>query len=311
MTGLLLVGCSSANGVDRAARPNTPSATPTTVPTPSNSRSPAACRSPAFRQHEFGLRVDGVRRRYLLSVAAGSAPRPLVILLHGFDSTAAGIDRYTQLPRAGVAAGFAVATPSGYDERWNFPRRRSIGPDDVLFIRQLIRAVAHQTCLDPKGVFVTGFSDGADMADTLACAVPVVRAVAGVAASVPVHNCSHPLDVLQIHGDADPVVPYSGGGGDRPAPFQGEEAVSVATQMSAWRTLDGCKRQVRSSTLRGGVEESRSVGCAGGRQVVLLDVHGGGHTWPGASIDLPYGATNHAMSATRRILYFFEQSMNG
>ena len=245
-------------------------------------------------------------------MAQGQGPRPLIIVFHGFNETARWIDRYTALPSAGADAGFAVASPFGYDQRWNFPRRRSIGPDDVQFVREMVRAVAERVCLDRNHVFVTGFSDGADMADTVACVDPAIRAVAGVAASVAVRNCSHRPDVLQIHGDADPVVPFLGGGGDRPPPFQAEAPVSVDEQMRSWRVVDDCDAtRVASIELRRGIRQIRSVGCASSRQVLFIRVSGGGHTWPGASIDLPYGATNHAMSATKRILYFFEQALRG
>jgi polyhydroxybutyrate depolymerase len=312
LAGLLLAACTSTSAVDRPAGPGVSRPAPKVSPSSSASAAGRACRTTALHQQHFDIRVGGVQRSYLLSVAAGAGPRPLVILFHGFDETARFIDRYTQLPRAGVAAGFAVATPSGYGERWNFPRRRSIGPDDVQFVRRLIRAVAAKVCLDRAGIFVTGFSDGADMADTVACFVPGVRAVAGVAASVPVRGCARRVDVLQIHGDADPVVPYLGGGGDRPPPFEGEEAVSVAEQMRSWRRLDGCDATpAEPVTLRGGIRQIAGRRCASARQVLLLEVRGGGHTWPGASVELPYGATNHAMSATKRILYFFEQILRG
>ena len=258
-------------------------------------------------QQRFRVRSGGVLRSYLLSVGAGLGPRPLVVVFHGFGQNARWMDRYTQLPRAGAAAGFVVATPDGYAERWNFPRRRSVGPDDVRFVRDMVRAIGEKLCLDRRNVFVTGFSDGADMADTVACADPEVRAVAGVAASVPVHACAHAVDVLQIHGDADPVVPFEGGGGDRPPPFQGEEAVSVAAQMRAWRTVDGCSAS-RASRIRrrGGITEIRALGCTSHRSVLLIVVPHGGHTWPGAAFALPLGATNHALSATTRVLYFFD-----
>ena len=115
-------------------------------------------------------------------MAQGQGPRPLIIVFHGFTETARWIDRYTALPSAGADAGFAVASPFGYDQRWNFPRRRSIGPDDVQFVREMVRAVAERVCLDRNHVFVTGFSDGADMAAT------VVRGVNDAKARCSVHD---------------------------------------------------------------------------------------------------------------------------
>lgn len=302
----LLAACTSAPSADRESNHRGPSAaqqSPRSAP-----QGERTCRTVAHHQQRFRIRVGGVERSYLLSVAGGVGPRPLVVVFHGFRENAAWMDRYTRLPRAGVAAGFAVATPDGYKEQWNFPRRHRVGPDDVRFVRAMIRTIGESVCLDRRDVFVTGFSDGADMADTIACVDPEIRAVAGVAASVPVRNCVHSVDVLQFHGDADPVVPFEGGGGDRPPPYEGEEARSVAVQMAAWRHLDGCSpartAQVRR---RGGIGQIRSLACESRRSVLLIVLHGGGHTWPGASFDLPFGATNRALSATTRVLYFFDQ----
>lgn len=303
---LSLTACTSTPAAGRQGGPNQPAAAVSQPVATSSSR--PTCRTTAMHQQRFRLRSAGVVRSYLLSVGAGVGPRPLVVVFHGFDQNGQWMDRYTQLPRDGAAAGFAVATPDGYAERWNFPRRRSVGPDDVRFVRDMVGAIGEKLCLDRRNVFVTGFSDGADMADTVACADPQIRAVAGVAASVPVHACSHRVDVLQIHGDADPVVPFEGGGGDRPPPFQGEEAVSVDAQMTAWRAVNGCSVSRAARTrLPGGIIEIRALGCASRRSVLLIVVPRGGHTWPGATFALPYGATNHALSATTRVLYFFRR----
>jgi len=47
--------------------------------------------------------------------------------------------------------------------------------------------------------------------------------------------------------------------------------------------------------------------CEEGAAVELYVVEGGGHTWPGAAIDVPVlGETTHEISATDLIWAFFE-----
>jgi polyhydroxybutyrate depolymerase len=197
-------------------------------------------------------------------------------------------------------------------DRWNFPRRRAIGPDDVAFFVAMTRWLASHDCVDRGSVFLTGFSDGADMAGTAACAEPsLVRAVAEVAASVIPRSCRGPVDVLQIHGDRDPIVPFEGGGGDRGAPFEGNEAVSALAQLHAWERVDGCAQSQHRRTVAPDVDLLVARSCSSGHVAELMVVHGGGHTWPGAAMSLPYGATTHAVSATRQILYFFQQMRRG
>jgi polyhydroxybutyrate depolymerase len=258
------------------------------------------------------IHTDEARREFLLATPRQSGRAPLVVSFHGFDQTARWIDRYTGLSRAGTRLGFVVATPQGLLDRWNFPRRSSIGPDDVRFVAAMVRWLTVHACVDRRAVFLTGFSDGADMANTVACARPsLVRAVAAVAASMPPLRCRGPVDTLQIHGNRDPIVPFAGGGGDRGWPFESTEAMPALAQLHAWQRLDGCSAPTRATTIRPGIEVIAAPGCRSGRSAELIVVDGGGHTWPGAAVQLPYGATTRALSATYRILYFFRHLIRG
>lgn len=300
---LCLAACGGAHG--GSAAPNR--ATGTGSPQAAHP-STVAC-SPTHRR-DVTVTVGGERRRFLVAVPRRTTAAALLVVYHGFGETARWIDRYTRLPAEGVRHGFVVATPMGLDDRWNFPRRASVGPDDVAFFDAMLRWLVARACVDPHAVFLTGFSDGADMADTVVCARPgLVRAVATVAASVIPRPCRGPVDVLAIHGDADPVVPFEGGGAERPPPFQDSDPVSAAAQLRAWERLDGC-RSTRSLTFAA-VVRLRGVGCRGGHVVELLVVRGGGHTWPGATASLPYGRTVRTMSATYLLLYFFEHLRDG
>jgi polyhydroxybutyrate depolymerase len=52
-------------------------------------------------------------------------------------------------------------------------------------------------------------------------------------------------------------------------------------------------------------------GCKDGTAVVLYVIDGGGHTWPGAAIDVQrLGVTTHEISATDLIWDFFVQQGN-
>lgn len=264
------------------------------------------------RRRRVEIRSGGVRREFRLATPRRPGRFPLVVVLHGFDQTAHWIDRYTRLPAVGTHMGFVVATPQGLLDRWNFPRRATIGPDDVTFLHAVVGWLTRHSCVDRRAVFVTGFSDGADMADTAGCARPgLFRAVGAVAASVVPGRCHGPVDVLQIHGDADPIVPFLGGGGDRPPPFEGTEAVSAVAQLRAWERQDRCVGGDRMHRLRPTVELLTPRTCRSGRWSKLMIIRGGGHTWPGAARALPYGATTHAISATRQILYFFRHILDG
>ena len=248
-----------------------------------------------------------MQRSYLLAIPPQGGPRPVVINFHGYQQSARQQDGYTGLSAAGTRAGFVVLTPDGYRGQWNFVRRAAVGPDDVTFTEAMLADASRQACLDPHHVGATGISDGADMADTLACALPGrISAVIPVAPSVfPLTGCTPPVNYLEIHGTADPIVPYGGGGGDRPPPFEGTEAQAVAARFLRWAQLDGCGAATQHA-LVAGVTVSEA-NCPTGRQVQLVTIEGGGHTWPSAVGPPPVaglGVTTTAVSADVLVLQF-------
>jgi polyhydroxybutyrate depolymerase len=256
--------------------------------------------------------VGGVVRSYLLALPAGPGVYPVIVDFHGYQQNALQQDTYSGLSAAGTAAGFAVVTPEGVQGQWNFVRRAAVGPDDVAFVAAILRSLAAQGCSKPT-VYATGMSDGADMATALACGLPyLVRAIAPVAPSVDPVGCgpigSMTVSYLEYHGDADPIVPYAGGGGDRPPPFQGTEAVPATQRLAVWSALDRCQ-PTGSTTVSGAIGLTSNV-CPAGVEVDLVTIRGGGHTWPGAKVPPPVsglGATTQQISATQQMLSFFQR----
>lgn len=252
----------------------------------------------------------GVGRSYLLAVPApakGVTALPVIVNFHGFDESALTQENYTHLAEDGTKAGYIVVTPLGAHNRWNFVRRAAVGPDDVAFISALLTDLSVRTCVDTNRVFATGMSDGADMAVTLGCALPTrIAAVVAVAASVTPASCGpSPPSMLEIHGTADPVVPYAGGGGDRPAPFQGTTAQPVEARLATYATRAGCTGAGTWQPSVTGTRLLRWSGCPGTIDVGLLAVTGGGHTWPGAAPRPNLGPTATTFSANEVIITFF------
>lgn len=238
----------------------------------------------------------------LVEVPPGVGRHPLVLDLHGYGEYAAQQNSYTNLSAAGSAAGVEVLTPQGLGSVpvWDFPERTAILPNDVAALSAQIRYAEQNLCAAPGHVVAAGYSDGADMADTLACAAPgLVDTVVGVAPSRVPPGCQQPVRVVEIHGTADPIVPYDGGGGDRAYPFDGLVAQPVATRMAFWTALDHCTAAPVQVPLVADVTETRWPGCP----VDLLTETGAGHTWPGATRLRPqFGATIEDFSATTLVL---------
>jgi len=252
----------------------------------------------------------GIERPYIRQVPAahdGVAPVPLVVDLPGFNEDGAAHAGYTQLSRYGDETGFAVVTPEGRDapQAWDtLP-----GSSDVRFIEDLLDEAERTMCVDTARVYVTGLSNGAMLASTLACVladrVAAVAAVAGVSpvaqgtSGSPVDECvpDRPVPIMAVHGTDDTIVRYGGGlapgVADLPVPggvTLGDQLprsdLSVPDVMAVWAERDGCGTDAEERHVRGDVSMLRFP-CPDGVDVELYVVHGGGHTWPGASMHPP------------------------
>lgn len=233
------------------------------------------------------LTFGGLQRTYVLHVP----PAPqfgLVINLHGSGMTGADQAALTNYNAVADRFGFVVAYPDGVDLSWADGRGASIpdrqGVDDVGFLSALIDRLTRDFAIPPGRVFVTGMSAGGFMANRLACdRADLIAAVAPVAgtlgAGVPCAP-SKPVSVLQIHGTGDAVVPFDGG------PMVGRggpsEIISAPALAERWRQADGCPGPFVAQAATGPVQRIDAAGCAGGTEVALVRIDGGGHIWPAA-----------------------------
>jgi polyhydroxybutyrate depolymerase len=236
------------------------------------------------------LTFGGLLRTYLVHVPAGlERPAGLVINLHGSGQTGADQAALTNYNAIADQYGFVVAYPDGIDLSWADGRGASVpdrqGIDDVGFLAALIERLSSEFGIAPRRVFVTGMSAGAFMTNRLACdRADLVNAIVPVAGTLGVGvPCapSRPVSVLAIHGTADAVVPFGGG------PMVGRGGPSVILSAPAlaavWRAAAGCPAPRGDGGPPGQAVRMAAVGCAGGTEVVLVPVDGGGHTWLDAS----------------------------
>jgi polyhydroxybutyrate depolymerase len=269
------------------------------------------------------LSVGGLRRDYYEHVpkSASSSP-PVVVVLHGGGATAAGTEDNSGFDAVADRSGFVAVYPDGYDNSWADGRGQApadkAGVDDVAFLAGVLADVERRNHVDPERVFVTGISNGGFMALTFACRraelVAAVAPNAGSMATSVASSCapSQPVSVMDIHGTADPLVPYRGG----PMHSRGtvSEIVSQRQVLTEWTRLDGCAGvgppQRQPSTVDDGTSLviTAATGCPVGTSVALWTVVGGGHTWPGGQQYLPVrtiGPVSHQFSAPEKIWQFF------
>ena len=249
---------------------------------------------------EFSITHDGLIRTYRLHLPVGYNPDslyPFVLNMHGLGSNALEQEFYTAFNDVADSAGFLVAYPNGIDETWNISS--VTGTDDVGFISALIDSIDYQYGIDLNRVYATGMSMGGFMSYRLACElagrIAAIASVTGLQAFYPC-NPGRPVPVLQFHGTADPVVPYSG----------------VPSTIANWVNYNTCPSTPVNTDLpdidtndNSTVTVSYYGLCEESTEVILYTINNGEHTWPGASFII--GVTNQDIKASYEIWNFFSK----
>ncbi len=174
----------------------------------------------------------------------GRGTYPIVVLLHGFGGTGAGHAAWFDMVAAADEAGALLVVPDGTplpDGRrfWDAtPECCAFGHgpvDDVGYVVSLVDEVVRDWAGDTERVVVVGHSNGGYMAHRLACdAADRVHAIVSLAGSTfnDPTRCQPvaAVNVLNLHGDADPVVWYG----------EGDDAPGAEETTARWVALNGC-----------------------------------------------------------------------
>lgn len=283
------------------------------------------CRSPAPRIAEptspagdfiRTLSFRGRPRVYHLHVPTlpdPLRPAPLVLNFHGWGSSAIEQRELSRLIAAADRHGFLAVHPEGVGAAAGFNGGAccgdavALGLDDVGLAVAILDDVGRVRPVDGGRVYAMGMSNGGFLAHRIGCErADRVAAIASVAGLLGIPECraARPVSVLQIHGTADAIVPYAGGG---LAAFGGVEATVrgwADRNRCAGARADGGRAVVFR---RGDATCEYTAGCADGTAVILCRIEGGGHTWPGGPPVPRLGPTTSDLDATDFIWRFFAE----
>ncbi len=288
-------------------------------------------------EHEIHLELSGQERFYLVQVpsqvASGQA-LPVVLNFHGGGGTPTGHRDSSAMADLAETEGFLLVHPAGTPARfvgrrlmtWNAGhccgRAAKEDVDDIGFVRALLDDLATRAPVDPERVYATGHSNGgmmamrvgAELADRIAAIAPV-----GGAARMDRFPPARPMPVLHIHSVDDPRALYEGGlGPPFPLTRHRVDHVAVETSLLAWREVAGCpdeptRGETRRKEMDDGSEhtatEIRFGPCAEGSEVILLQLTGAGHGWPGSGVERPrlIGPRTDVVDAGREAWAFFRR----
>jgi polyhydroxybutyrate depolymerase len=255
----------------------------------------------AAAEKVHSIKFKGMERIFRVFVPEATAvagpPPPVVLALHGGATDGEMMARYSGLNEKAAKAGFIVVYPDGSGRlprvlTWNSGAccgyAQALGIDDIGFLREVIAFVLKTCNGDPARVYATGISNGAMMAYRMAVEAPdLIAAVAAVAGTLDIDPAlvKTPKPVLHFHGTEDEFVPWNGGKGPKTSP--GNEHRSVPETIATWVRVDGAGPQPETVTLPDKAKDGtvvirhRYAPKPGGSEVVLYEIRGGGHTWPG------------------------------
>jgi polyhydroxybutyrate depolymerase len=185
--------------------------------------------------------------------------------------------------------------------------------DDVAFIRKLLDDLASVVNVDARRVFATGISNGGILAYRLASELSDrIAAIAPVGGPMGTETChpKRPVSVMHFHGTDDEFAPYKGGKGKG---ISGTNFYSVEHSIQAWIKVNGCQPEPEVIELPDKANDGTTITQKTykdgkiGAEVILVTIHGGGHTWPGQQPRIEFlGKSTKNASANDLMWSFFQ-----
>ena len=244
---------------------------------------------------------------YIPSTWTPNVVSPLLIALHGLSGWDLQLMDNTAFNNLAEANNFIVVYPNGTGEKlgdrgirsWNggqvgwcttgnCPPSQISKIDDVGYISNLIDDVSSRYPIDPKRVYLTGHSNGSQLAQRLACQLSnKITAVAVVAGHLALDTCNpdSPVSLLQIYGTEDTLNLENGG------------TVKISFGIYSYEfNSKGVMKSVQEMALANGCSSNYSQnnnltnkdltiytwpGCKNGVIVSSIRISGASHAWMG------------------------------
>lgn len=244
-------------------------------PKPSCTGKPGALRGKV----PVSVNVGGAVRTFIYYAPSSidpNEPVPLVLSPHGFAMSAEDMYVITGFKEIADREGFVAVFPQGnLINPWNVGLGvsgagalvNSASANDQGFVDAIIEFVGDDQCIDPKRIFVSGFSMGGYFSNEIGCLRDDIASVG------PHSGGSHDLTecpgtikpVIIFHGDQDALITYQDNG---------------VLARDRWVARNGCSSEVDSRPVYGGTCDYNR-GCPPHGQVALCHFDGMAHAWAG------------------------------
>lgn len=277
--------------------------------------------TPADRQVILGspkkLTYDGLERTYRIYDPKSSGKKSLIIGLHALGGSSrrfsffTGLHNVTDENTIVVYPDAVPANKKGLQAGWNSTYCCGSGLenniDDIGFILALIDKLIRDYDIDQSKIFITGFSNGATMAQYLVTEYPKKFAgIAAISGSVGVKEKvlkpSTAIPILLAHGMRDASIPFKGGVAGDDGFFNW---LDFGTTVNTWRNVNGCSQETKIIEQSNTREIIDYEGCdALVRSVIYPNL---GHQWDDWRIGQLWRRTP---SGSKLVVSFFEDISN-
>lgn len=265
---------------------------------------------------DFTYAGDGITRSVgVMQPASRGGRAPAIVVLHFNLGSAPGMANLTEIGELARDEGVVILLPNAADATWAHNPSEIGASDDAGFLAAMIDEYVLRYDLDPRRIYMTGYSQGGNMTVRMACEYPgKIAAGASVAATMRkslARQCapSVPTPMAFFHGTDDKQVPYGPGLPSLLRNLLGVGALSAQDAAKYWAEVNGCTGDAVRTNLPSPVDDGTTIqldnydGCA-----ALYTINGGGHTWPGVLDFVPVaGITTQNLRANRAMWDFFKR----
>lgn len=276
------------------------------------------------------IQVGEVERVYFLHLPKNydnTKTYPVVFVYHGYGDFPKLIEFYTGWSAKADKEGFIAVYPQGTNDETerqlshnghlccNPALRNEV--DDISFFETLRSHLINTYNANPKGIFVTGFSNGGFMTNRLAsekselitAAAPVAATTTGRATEnqddfAELSAPSSPIPVLIINGKKDQSVLFEGGY-NQAKTFESKPAKD---SFSFWSSANNCTGEI----LKERNEKTMSTRfsykkCSKEQTTEFIALDDIAHAWPGGRQFIWANLVGKHLNATDTIWEFFKQ----
>jgi len=256
-----------------------------------------------------GIMAGGVQRGFNVyqpqeAFAFSMDQLPVVFLTQGSGNDPNGYFAWAGISKWANQVPFYIVEIIGNNNMLNVDlglRPTPFWLDDVALAKAALQWVDQHLCIDRQRIYCAGMSRGGRFCCMVASELPGIFAAVAPVSGLrypDLNRADHLTSIIALHGTADPINPYQGGG----PPYWGPDTVPVAAKR--WADWGNCKSRLESK-YNDGVVITNYTDCIGDSAVVLYSVLGAAHAQ--AYQENIFGPQSVWLNAMQEIWSFFWQ----